>query len=88
MCFLRLPSMKMELLDYVKKTRGSGLRMARELKVSPVSVTQWARKIRSVPAEHCPEIERITNGQVTCEDLRPDVNWSVLRNTFVPVSKD
>ena len=28
----------------------------------------------------CIEIEDKTNGQVTCEELRPDVNWSVLRN--------
>jgi DNA-binding transcriptional regulator YdaS (Cro superfamily) len=32
-----------------------------------------------VPAEHCPAIERATNGAVRCEDLRPDVAWDVLR---------
>lgn len=27
----------------------------------------------------CIEIEDKTNGAVRCEDLRPDVNWSVIR---------
>jgi len=31
------------------------------------------------PAEYCPAIERATAGQVRCEELRPDVEWSVLR---------
>ena len=32
-----------------------------------------------VPAEHCPAIERATDGAVRCEELRPDVAWDVLR---------
>ena len=31
------------------------------------------------PAEYCPAIERATGGAVRCEYLRPDVEWSVLR---------
>lgn len=37
---------------------------------------------REFPAEHCPDVEDATRGKgdvVTCEELRPDVNWSVLR---------
>lgn len=37
---------------------------------------------QNVPAEHCPAIERETRrrGQVvSCEELRPDVPWCVLR---------
>lgn len=40
-------------------------------------VNHWKRR---VPAEWCPEIERITDGQVRCEELRPDVSWGVLRS--------
>jgi DNA-binding transcriptional regulator YdaS (Cro superfamily) len=29
------------------------------------------------PAEYCPAIEKATG--VKCEDLRPDIEWSVLR---------
>ena len=39
----------------------------------------WQKRGR-VPAEHCPAIERATGGKVRCEDLRPDVDWSVLRD--------
>lgn len=38
-------------------------------------VQQW--RLNRIPAEHCPSIEGITG--VRCEDLRPDVNWGVLR---------
>jgi len=51
------------------------------LNVSTQVIANW--KIRSVPAEYCPSIEHATNGLVRCEDLRPDVAWSVLRGTPV-----
>lgn len=43
------------------------------------TIQQW-KKTR-VPAEYCPAIERATQGQVTCEELRPDVDWGYLRAT-------
>lgn len=43
------------------------------------TVYQW-KKTR-VPADYCPDIEALTG--VSCEDLRPDVNWSVLRKARV-----
>lgn len=36
------------------------------------------------PAEYCPSLERATDDageRVSCEELRPDVDWSVLRNS-------
>lgn len=39
------------------------------------TIYQW--KLNRVPADYCPDIEAITG--VRCEELRPDVNWSVLR---------
>jgi DNA-binding transcriptional regulator YdaS (Cro superfamily) len=55
-------------------------------------VHQW-RSAR-VPAEHCPKIERETRRVaeacgdksmvVTCEDLRDDVAWDVLRMQVAP----
>jgi DNA-binding transcriptional regulator YdaS (Cro superfamily) len=63
--------------------------MARALGVTPAAVNQWCKGLRAVPAERCPEVERETlrvaadKGDpglvVTCESLRPDVEWSVLR---------
>jgi len=35
------------------------------------------------PAEYCPDIERETakkDARVSCEELRPDVDWAVVRS--------
>ena len=42
------------------------------------TIYQW-KKTGRVPAEYCPDIEALTG--VRCEELRPDVNWAVLRKT-------
>lgn len=52
---------------------------ARKLGVTPGAVSQWVNGLSAVPAERCPQIEQVTGGKVRCEDLRPDVNWAVLR---------
>lgn len=44
--------------------------------ISKASISRWKKE--RVPAEYCPDIEAITG--VRCEELRPDVNWAVLRN--------
>jgi len=52
------------------------------------NVTPWFKTSRAFPAEYCPVVERATREKhrqdpeatvVTCEELRPDVPWSVLR---------
>jgi DNA-binding transcriptional regulator YdaS (Cro superfamily) len=43
------------------------------------NVWPWFATRRAIPAEHCPALERATAGAVRCEDLRPDVDWAVLR---------
>lgn len=54
--------------------------LAKEIDELPQTVSNWLRR-GSVPAEHCPAIERATSGEVTCEQLRPDVDWAYLRGT-------
>lgn len=49
-------------------------------------VWPWFNTSRRVPAEHCPLIERATDGRVRCEDLRPDIAWDVLRVGVAPVA--
>lgn len=47
-------------------------------------VWPWFNTDRRVPPEKCPLIERATKERgevVTCEELRSDVEWSVLRST-------
>ena len=55
--------------------------MAYALSLNPVSVSQWQTGVRQVPAERCPQIERVTGGAIQCEDLRPDVEWWVVRGS-------
>lgn len=56
--------------------------IARNLGVSRAAVGQW--KDRKIPAEFCPVIEEMTNGEMTCEDLRPDVRWDLVRKRRPP----
>ena len=58
---------------------GSQSALAAALGVTKAAVWQWKDPARQVPAEHCPVIERITHGEVRCEELRPDVDWGYLR---------
>ena len=68
----------MKLIDHLNK-HGATSDLARELGVTAVTVYQWKEGIKQVPAARCPAIEEATGGLVTCEELRPDVNWAVLR---------
>lgn len=51
--------------------------LARRLKpnVTPGNVSQWISGRRRVPSARCPEIERLTDGQIPVELLRPDLRW-------------
>lgn len=68
----------MNLRTYTK-TLETAASLAQRLGFSPVVLSQWSTGKRQVPAEHCPTIERVTGGAVRCEDLRPDIDWAVLR---------
>lgn len=72
-------------IDQAAAVLGSQSALAAALKVSKTAVSQWKEEGRRVPAEHCPQIERLTGGAVRCEQLRPDMAWDVLR--AVPVGE-
>lgn len=69
-------------IDRAAHVVGSQTALAVVLGVSKGAVSQWKEEGRQVPAEHCPAIEKATDGQVRCEDLRPDIEWSVLRQSL------
>nr|WP_208623333.1 helix-turn-helix domain-containing protein [Ralstonia mannitolilytica] len=71
--------MSLTPLDEATKIIGSQVALAHQLGVTKAAVAQWKLEGRRVPAEHCPVIERLTDGQVRCEDLRPDIDWAYLR---------
>lgn len=54
---------------------GGSTKLASALGKQKASISRWKKE--RVPAEFCPEIERLTG--VRCEELRSDVNWAVLR---------
>lgn len=58
---------------------GSQKQLADLLGVKAPTVSQWLKGKRPVPVLRCPEIERITQGRVRCEELRPDIGWDALR---------
>ena len=53
--------------------------LAADIGATAQRLSNWRK--RGVPADQCPAIERATGGAVRCEDLRPDVDWAVLRST-------
>ena len=66
-------------VDRAAEIVGTQALLATALGVSKSAVGQWKEEGRRVPAEHCPVIERLTGGAVRCEELRPDIEWHVLR---------
>lgn len=52
---------------------------ARALRVTPQAVFFWLAGRRALSAEQCIAIERETAGAVTVEELRPDIDWAVIR---------
>lgn len=69
----------MKLNEYIEATTQSAF--ASQIGVTQGMVHQWISGIRQVSAERCLDIEKATGGQVTCEELRPDIDWAYLRGT-------
>ncbi|NUE95415.1 helix-turn-helix domain-containing protein [Gilliamella sp. ESL0232] len=58
---------------------GSQVETSKKLNVSKSQVWQWLNNVNAIAIEKAIDIEDKTNGAVKCEELRPDVNWSVIR---------
>ena len=64
------------------KVVGSQSALAEALGIKQPTVSEWVRGGRPLPLERCIDIERVTRAlgkAVTCEELRPDIPWHVLR---------
>jgi DNA-binding transcriptional regulator YdaS (Cro superfamily) len=68
-------------LDHYLKPEGSAKALAAALQIPEPTVSQWKNGKRRVPADWCIDIEKATAGAVTCEELRPDVDWAYLRQS-------
>lgn len=73
----------LEALRRICAEVGGPSELARRLEVKPPTVSGWLSGNRPIPAERCPDLEQIGGGVATCEQLRPDVNWAVLRRPKV-----
>ena len=71
----------MKPFDKALEIVGGPSKLAAQLNVTVQAVCFWRDEKRQLPAEHCPSIERATDGVVRCEELRPDVEWAYLRRS-------
>jgi DNA-binding transcriptional regulator YdaS (Cro superfamily) len=60
------------MFDKIKICMGSQAELARQLGIGVAAVTHWKRRGR-IPADRVLSIERLTNGQVTRHEMRPDL---------------
>lgn len=57
---------------------GNPAQLAYALDITPWAVYKW--DVKNPPKDRCLDIQRLTNDQVTAEQLRPDVNWDYERS--------
>lgn len=69
----------MNLPDWLKQKHGRTIELAQMIGRSGPTVSEWSTGKKRVPADVCPDVEVATGGAVTCEEMRPDVKWHVLR---------
>lgn len=74
----------MSALSKAVELLGGPTACSRALGVTPQAVFFWLRGARTLSAEQCIAIERETAGAVTVEELRPDVDWAVIRGRPTP----
>jgi DNA-binding transcriptional regulator YdaS (Cro superfamily) len=58
---------------------GGPAKAARALGVSVQAASFWRDGARTFPADLCITVEKLTDGRIRCEELRPDVDWAYLR---------
>jgi DNA-binding transcriptional regulator YdaS (Cro superfamily) len=68
----------MNLRTYLQNNTQASL--ARAIGVTPGAVSQWVNGQSLLTAKQAVLIEQATNGLVRCEELLPDIPWSVLRS--------
>jgi DNA-binding transcriptional regulator YdaS (Cro superfamily) len=64
----------MNLKSWVELERGRATALAKAIDVPQSFVSKMVSGEKAIPAEHCKAIARISEGQVTCQEMRPD-DW-------------
>lgn len=68
----------MNLSDYLKEADLTQMEFARLLGVTQGMVAFWLHN-KPPTIERAIQIEKASGGKVSCEELRPDVDWAFLR---------
>lgn len=63
---------------------GGPAKVSRACGVSVQAVCFWRDGLRTLPADQCITLEKLNQGRIRCEDLRPDVDWAYLRTIQLP----
>lgn len=67
-------------IEIVFELLGGITAVARHFHLTPWAVSKWRER---VPSDRCIDLEKLTRGEVRCEQLRPDIDWAYLRTTSV-----
>lgn len=76
----------MDIAGYLKASGLTQVEFANKLGVTQSTVGFWLHN-KPPTIERAIQIEKLTNGAVRCEDLRPDVDWAYLRGTNCPADQ-
>lgn len=74
---------KITKLNQAIELLGGRPAFAAALRVSPQMVWNWVHRDTTIPAQHCPTIERLTGGKVVCEDFWPNAEWAYIRTSLI-----
>jgi DNA-binding transcriptional regulator YdaS (Cro superfamily) len=66
------------LTTAIQAAGGTQAEFARRIGVRAQVVQQWRTGQRPIPPERCHAIETAAGGEVSCEQLRPDLEWVTL----------
>ena len=69
--------MKQTPLEKAISILGNHSQLAKKIGITPWAVSKW--DVNQPPKKRCLAIEAATGGQVTAEELRPDINWEYVR---------
>ena len=73
----------MTLKEYLDlRGRGTAYRMAKAIGIKPTNLYLWAKKAVTISAYRCAQLELLTGGAVTCEELKPEFDWKTLWSVF------
>lgn len=70
-----------EVLDTQPRAAKARNKFCKRIGMSPSLLWQIAEGKRPIPERYCPVIERETNRKVSCEEMRPEIDWAYLRGT-------